>query len=236
MQSNDLLRAVLLFGPPGSGKGTQADLLSTKFGFVHLDSSMALEEWFRNVDDKDSVQVDGKKYYAGDERKLWETGILVSPPVVVHIMKEKIRQIHDARKSVVTSGSLRTLYEAKALFPLLEELYGKSNISVLYLKLDPEQSIYRNSHRRICELMRHSILANDETNKLSLCPLDGSPLIKREGLDSVETIKVRLKEYKERTEPVFEYVTNAGLSIVAIDSNQSVAEVFDSILQALGEK
>lgn len=222
------LRAVLLFGPPGSGKGTQADLLSARFGFVHLDSSRVLEEWFRNVLDSKYVEIDGKKYYAGDERKLWESGILMSPPVVAHLMKEKIRQVHGAGKSMVTSGSLRTLYEAEQLYPVMKELYG-GNISVFSLALHPEQSVYRNSRRRVCELMRHSILANEETKGLSRCPLDGSALVKREGLDDEETIKVRLKEYAERTKPVFEYLERMDISIKQVDGNQSVAEVFNDI-------
>jgi len=53
--------------------------------------------------------------------------------------------------------------------------------------------------------MRHSILFNDETKDLTICPLDGSKLVKREGLDDPKTIKVRLKEYAERTYPIFDY-------------------------------
>ena len=53
--------------------------------------------------------------------------------------------------------------------------------------------------------MRHSILFNKETENLTICPLDGSKLVKREGLDDPETIKVRLKQYKERTFPMVEY-------------------------------
>ena len=208
-------------------------MISTKFGFFHLDSSKALEEWFRNVDNSAAIEVDGRKYYALEERKLWEGGMLMSPPVVAHIMQEKIRQVHSSQKDVVTSGSLRTLYEAEHLYPILEELYKKENIRVFSLKLNAEQSIYRNSHRRICELVRHSILWNEETEKLSLCPLDGSRLVKRAGLDDVETIKTRLKEYAERTEPVFEYLAKNGIAIREIDGDRAVAQVFNDILEAL---
>ena len=232
--SNKSLRAVLLFGPPGSGKGTQADLVATRLGFFHVDSSKTLEEWFRNVDDEEAIEVDGQKSYALDERKLWEGGILMSPPVVAHIMQEKIRQVHSGGKNIVTSGSLRTLYEAAHLYPILEELYGKENIMAFFLKLDANQSIYRNSHRRICELVRHSILWNEETEKLLHCPLDGSTLVKRANLDDEETIKIRLKEYEERTEPVFAYLEGNGISIKEIDGNRSAAPVFHDIQHDLG--
>jgi adenylate kinase len=227
--SKEDLQIILLFGPPGSGKGTQADLLAAKFGFLHLDSSKALEEWFRNVQDEEYVEVEGKKYYALEERKLWEGGVLMSPPVVAYIMQEKIKQLHQSGKDIVTSGSLRTLYEAEYLYPIIEELYGKENLSIFSLKIDADQSIYRNSHRRICELMRHSIISSEETKNLTICPIDGSKLLQREGLDDAETIKVRLKEYAERTEPVFEYLQESGLVIKQVDGDRSVAEVFKDI-------
>ena len=226
--SKKSLQAVLLFGPPGSGKGTQADLLASYSGFYHLDSSKALEAWFRNVKDEDYVEVEGKKYYAGEERKLWEGGVLMSPPVVAHIMQEEIIHLRENGRNIVTSGSLRTLYEAEHLYPVLERLYGKDNIFVISIKLDADQSIYRNSHRRICELMRHSILSNAETESLTLCPVDGSKLMRREGLDDAETIKVRLKEYTERTEPVLEYLRDKHY-IKEINGDRSVAEVFRDI-------
>ena len=218
-----------MFGPPGSGKGTQAGLLADHSGFYHLDSSRALEAWFRNVKDEDYVVVEGKKYYAGEERKLWEGGILMSPPVVAHIMKEEIRRLHEAQRNIVTSGSLRTLYEAEQLFPFLKALYGDNNVVAYWIELDADQSVYRNSHRRICELMRHSILSNEETKNLAVCPIDGSKLMRREGLDNAETIKTRLKEYAERTMPVLDYLRSNGCPIREVNGNRSVASVFEDI-------
>ena len=76
--------------------------------------------------------------------------------------------------------------------------------------------------------MRHSILSNTETESLTLCPVDGSKLMRREGLDDAETIKVRLKEYTERTEPVLEYLRDKHY-IKEINGDRSVAEVFRDI-------
>ncbi|MCH7605042.1 nucleoside monophosphate kinase [Patescibacteria group bacterium] len=230
----DILKAVILFGPPGSGKGTQAELLSSKFGFFHLDSSKVLEEWFLNVKEEEYVEIEGEKYYAKDEKKLWETGILMSPPVVAYIMKEKINEVHDSmRKNLVTSGSLRTLYEAEQLYPVLEQLYGKEQTIAVSVQLKEEDSIFRNSHRRICELMRHSILYVPETENLTMCPLDGSQLVKRKGLDDPETIKTRLREYAERTSPALDYLKRTGVTIEDINGNQPVAEVFKDISKVI---
>ena len=81
--------------------------------------------------------------------------------------------------------------------------------------------------------MRHSILFNKETVKLTMCPLDGSKLVKREGLDSLETIKTRLVQYKERTLPLFEYFQNNNFNIKKVDGEKSVAQVHEDILRAL---
>jgi len=227
--SKKSLQAILLFGPPGSGKGTQADLLAAYSGFYHLDSSRVLEAWFRNVKDEEYVEVEGKKYYAGEERKLWEGGVLMSPPVVVHLMQEEIRHLHESGRNIVTSGSLRTLYEAEHLYPVLKTLYGEKHVMAYFIELDADQSIHRNSHRRICELMRHSILSNEETKNLTICPVDGSKLLRREGLDDAETIKIRLKEYTERTEPVLEYLRSEGCPVGDVIGERSVADVFRDI-------
>ena len=101
------------------------------------------------------------------------------------------------------------------------------------LEISAEQTIFRNSHRRICELIRHSILFNKETETLSNCPLDGSKLVRREGLDDPETIKVRLKEYAERTLPIFDYFEKHGLKINKVNGEQTVADVHKDIVEAI---
>ena len=117
--------------------------------------------------------------------------------------------------------------------PCLEKLYGKENINVLFLDLPREQTIFRNSNRRVCELMRHSILYIPENASLKRCPLDGSRLIHRND-DNVETIKVRLKEYEETTALLKDYYAKAGFDVKKINADQYVEDVFPEILAALG--
>ena len=80
--------------------------------------------------------------------------------------------------------------------------------------------------------MRHPILYSEETKELNYCPVDGSKLIRRE-LDNPETIKIRLKEYKERTLPIVEYFNRENLRVKKINGEQSVADVYGDILKAL---
>src|SRR3989338_2800527 len=224
-----------LMGAPGAGKGTQAELLSAKLNLSYLETAKLLEAKFWNAQEGESMEgVDGKAYDLLAEKNLWATGILCSPPFVTAVMNEKFRELYKEGKSLLLAGSPRTVYEAENELPLLEELYGKENIHVIILELSEEQTLYRNSHRRICELMRHPVLYTKETENLIMCPLDGSKLLRREGLDDPETIKVRIKEYQERTLPVISYFEQSGFEVQKVNADQSVADVFFDLFKTLG--
>ena len=81
--------------------------------------------------------------------------------------------------------------------------------------------------------MRHPILYSDETKGLKFCPIDGSELIKREGLDDIESIKVRIKEFEERTLPLIDFFEEEGLSVNEINGSNSPAQVFEEIMKFL---
>lgn len=224
---------IIIIGPPGSGKGTQAELLAERLNLYYLETSKILEEKFREKK-TNFIIVEGKKYYFKKEKKLWESGILCSPPFVTFLIKEKIKKLFKAKKNLVLAGSPRTLYEGEKIIPLLKKLYGSENIKVVLLKIAPQETLKRNRQRRICQLMRHPILATKkEFLKLSYCPLDGSKLLRRKGLDDPETIKIRLEEYKERTLPLIDYFKKQGLKVKEVNGERSVEEVFKDILKAL---
>jgi adenylate kinase len=222
---------IIIFGPPGAGKGTQAELLSEKLGYYHLESSKIIERCFKNESPGKVYSIDGKDYRVGDEIENWKKGFLASPPFITGLMLEEFKKLSQDQKSFILSGSPRTLYEAQKEMPVLSELYGEENIKIAMIEISPEVTIFRNTHRKICELMRHSILFNRETEKLTLCPLDGSKLVKRKNLDESETIKTRLVQYKERTLPLFEYFESHGYKVHKIEGEKSVAEVHKEILK-----
>ena len=227
------MKVIILLGPPGSGKGTQAGLLAEKFNLYHLETSKLIERIIKSAKKGDFIKINGKKYDLEKEKKLWREGILCSPPFVTYLIKEKIKELNKEKKGIVFSGSPRTLYEGKEIMPILEKLYGKKNIEIILIEVSIRESIFRNSHRRICELMRHPILYSRETKNLKICCLDGSKLIKRKGLDGPETIKVRLKEYKERTFPLFSYFKKGNLKVKKINGSVSPVTVFEKILKIL---
>jgi adenylate kinase len=227
---------IILLGAPGAGKGTQAGLLADKLGLYYFETSKILEESFNASQKQKYIEVKGEKYSYAHEKDLWTKGILCSPPFVSYLVNKKIKQLYKAGENLIIAGSPRTLYEGKEVMPVLEKLYGKKNIKIILIQVSAQESIFRNSHRRICELMRHPILYSKATEKLKFCPLDGSKLIKRKGLDDPETIKIRLVEYEKRTLPLVEYFEKRKLNVNKINGKGSVSNIFTIILKALDYK
>ncbi len=230
---------IILFGPPGAGKGTQSELISEKMGLYLFETSKILEREFKKAENlsEDSparwVEYDNQKFDTLDEKRLWKEGMLCSPPYVTYLCIKEFRRLHEEGDGLIIAGSPRTVYEAEKEMPVLEALYGKENIKIALIEITAETTVFRNTHRKICELMRHSILSNDETDTLTLCPLDGSKLVVRKDLDDPETIKTRLQQYKDRTLPLFNYFTSNGFDVHKVNGEQSVADVHAEILKVI---
>jgi len=224
--------AVIILGPPGAGKSTQAELLSEKFNFYHLETSRIIKRKINSSPRGSFVIIKGKKYYFSKEKKLFDSGLLCSPPFVVYLLKEKVREVFSEGGNVVFSGSPRTLYETKELLPFLKKNCPFENIKIINISLSPEKAIWRNSHRRVCSLIGHSILWNDETKGLSRCPLDNSKLIKRP-LDKPNIIKVRLREFEKRISPIMNYLKEKGFKVESINGDKAVDTVFEHILRII---
>jgi len=219
---------IMLFGPPGSGKGTQANLLAEKTGYYHFETSKIIERCFKQENPEKVYKIEGKEYKVKDEIEKWETGLLVDPPFVFQLLKERVKELASEGESIIFSGSPRTIYEAEKELPLFKKLYGK-NIQLILLEVNPETTIQRNSHRKICSLMKHNILFSPETENLKKCPIDGSDLASRFGLDDVETIKKRLEVFQAETYPVVAIVEKEGISVTKINGEQTISEVYNEI-------
>lgn len=230
-------KVIILFGPPGAGKGTQSELLSEKMGLHLFETSKILERKFREAEASPETErfvvIEGEKFDVLNEKELWKKGTLNSPPWVTYLVVKEIEKLFEQGEGIIFAGSPRTLYEAERIMPVLEKLYQKENIKIVLISITPEVTIFRNAHRKICELMRHSILFNKETENLTICPLDGSNLVKRKDLDDPEVIKVRINEYNERTFPMVEYFENNDFHVHKINGEQFVADVHKDILKAI---
>lgn len=219
-------------GPPGAGKGSQAELLAEKFDLYHWEASKIVGRMIEKAPKGAYLTVEGKRYYFAEQKKIRREGGVWEGPFVVHCLNKKLKELAKEGKGVVVSGSPRTVYEAEKFIPLWKKLYGAKNLKVILLEISPQESIWRNTHRRECELVRHSILYSKETAKLTRCPLDGSKLVKRKD-DTPEIIKRRLKEYKKKTLPIIEIFKKEGIKVKKIDGSGSIEAVFKRVLKAL---
>lgn len=219
-------------GPPGSGKGTQCEILSAKFNFYYLESSKIIDAKLTNMKEGDFEVADGKKYFLSEQRDLRHSGGIMSPELVTSWMTEKMKELAKEGRKMVIAGSPRSTYEAEKEMPLLKKAYGKENIITIVITLSEEEATFRSAHRRICSLVRHPILYYKETENLKVCPLDGSELIERKD-DNVDALKTRMKRYKEQTLPLLDYLKKEGYQVKEIAGRQTPAELHEDILKVL---
>ncbi|OGN03992.1 MAG: hypothetical protein A2746_00375 [Candidatus Yanofskybacteria bacterium RIFCSPHIGHO2_01_FULL_44_22] len=220
----DTKKIIILVGPPGSGKGTQAEMLADKFGLFNFETSKIIEEKFKNADPSDEV--------IATEKENWKLGKLVTPELVFEWIIDRVKELASEGKGIVFSGSPRTLFEVENELPIFEELYGRENIRAVNIKLTEGESVKRNSKRRICEKNRHPIPNFSEFENITKCPKDDSPVITRL-LDNAETIKIRYQTYLKETEPVPAFLREKGYNVLEINGEQSIEKVFEDILKQL---
>jgi adenylate kinase len=218
--------AVILYGPPGSGKSTQAAMLADRFGLIHFDTGKFLEaEVYDPVRQKEPA--------IRRERKHFEEGDLMTSNFVYREVSRAVRKLARAGWGIVLSGSPRTLYEAKRLAPLLEKLYGKKHIFIMILELPKRLSITRNSSRLVCTVCKRPLLAAYyPLRRARHCPYCGGRLYRRT-LDVPDVIRVRLREYKEWTTPVFAYLRSRGHSLHRVGGRAAPYKVLHAIARRL---
>ncbi|MDO8536923.1 MAG: nucleoside monophosphate kinase, partial [bacterium] len=119
---------VVLYGPPGSGKGTQANLLAHELDLIHFDTGRFLASVVHNPRRQ-------KEKVIQRERKLLDGGKLMTPSFVFREVARETKRLGETDWGLVFSGSPRTVYEAERLYPILEKFYGKKNIFIFIFKL-----------------------------------------------------------------------------------------------------
>ncbi len=216
---------IIIYGSPGSGKSTQADVLAKYFSLEHFNTGRTIEKIVHDESKKDDPIIQR-------ERQLFDSGILCTPEWVTEMVKKVVVDLRQAGQGIIFSGSPRTLYEAGQIIPLLEELYSQSNIHIFEIKVKPEMSIFRNTKRRVCERCGRALIYTVENEKMTSCSDCGGNLVTRT-LDASETIQIRLGQYTERTLPIFSYLRERGLEIVEVDGEPMPEEVTRYLLEKL---
>lgn len=221
-------KAVIVYGPPGSGKGTQAELLARKFNFIHFDTGRFIESVLRSPEAK-------KDKVLKREKALFDSGKLCTPSWVLAITVKEAKRIAKAGYNIVFSGSPRTLFEAfgegkqQGLVRTLLDAYGAGNVHVVLLNVRDATSIKRNSHRVVCSVCG---LAKLEHVSLPHCALCAGPMRTR-SLDNVEVIKVRLEEYRNRTYPIVKEMKKMKFKIINVNGEPLPYKVSESVVRAL---
>ncbi|OGC60050.1 hypothetical protein A3J33_04385 [candidate division WWE3 bacterium RIFCSPLOWO2_02_FULL_53_10] len=231
MDQNPHVGAILLMGPPGAGKGTQAFRLAEQFpNFVHFDTG---GEIYRRVTDPHFVD----DPLVQEQKEIYFGGKLNTPEWVAGLVAERIRFYSGKGQGVIFSGSPRTVYETQAVMPLLEEAYGKEQILVVALGVSLETITKRSRDRLVCRnnLCRYPAALAD---KGTPCPNCGKPLPAEQSEDEKwkwQGMETRFREYRERTLPAID-ILRAGYQTIAVDAEMSEEEIFAKISLAAHEK
>lgn len=211
---------VLLFGPPGSGKGTQAALLSDALRLPRVSTG---DIFRKNVKEETEL---GKQV-----REIMDAGGLVPDPLVNRIVEDRLVK-PDCAAGFILDGYPRTLDQAALLDGLLRHL-GQAKV-VVNLLVDYNVIIARITARRQCPVCgsSYNLVSNPPTSD-SVCDRDGSPLIQRED-DKEEVLRKRLETYNGQTVPVMDFFRANGYRLVeATGGNGAPEEVTARILERL---
>ena len=210
---------LLLMGPPGAGKGTQAVKLVEKFKIPQISTG----DMFRAAV-KEGTEL-GKKAKA-----CMDAGTLVPDEVTVGIVRERLAK-DDCRKGFILDGFPRTVEQAKALEKILDELNLKLT-KVLNIRVPAEFLIERAVGRRICKNCGATYHVKFNPPKADdSCDNCGGKLYQRAD-DNEETMKRRLSVYEDSTRPLIDYYEKVGL-YVEIDGRQPIEKVTDDLINVL---
>ncbi|MFQ6072589.1 MAG: adenylate kinase [Methanosarcinales archaeon] len=206
---------IVLLGPPGSGKGTQAEKINKKYNIPHISTGDILRE---NIKKNTELGRLAKSYM--------DKGELVPDSLLIDLIKERLNQ-SDCLQGYILDGYPRTIPQASAL----EKINKKLDI-VLNISVSDEELIKRLSGRRICKQCGASyhIIFNPPI-KNGICDLCGGDLYQRDD-DSEVAIKNRLKVYKKQTQPLIDYYSKKKL-LVTINGENEILKIFEDICVVL---
>jgi len=216
-----MLRCIVLLGPPGAGKGTQAQLVAEKLGLIHISSGNLFREHLH------------KNSALGQQARVYiDRGELVPDDLTISMVRERL-SLGDCQTGALLDGFPRTPAQAEALVDVLENLDGGVS-SVPYISVPTEVLIARLSGRWTCKAAGHIYHElHNPPRKAGICDYDGSELYQRED-DKAETVKRRIQVYLNQTEPLIEYYRDRGL-LVEVEGDQPINKVTESLLKALND-
>jgi len=213
---------IILLGPPGAGKGTQAKSISDKYSIPHISTG---DIFRKNISEKTPLGVKAKEYM--------DKGLLVPDELTIDLVKDRLSQ-EDCKKGFLLDGFPRTVKQAEALDEFINDK-GEKIDTALLIEVPRELILERMTGRRVCPSCGASyhIKFNPPKNE-GKCGICGADLIQRKD-DNEETVMDRLDVYDKQTQPLIAYYKSQNvLSIV--DGTLAIDKVFEDICSVLGER
>lgn len=212
---------IVLLGPPGVGKGTQAKVITETEGLPHISSGDLFRE---NIKNKTPLGIQAQAFIVKGE--------LVPDDITIDMIRNRLSQ-SDCKKGALLDGFPRTIAQAVALEKMLDEFGGKINL-VPYISAPESTLIERLSGRWTCRENGHVFHEKfNPPRESGKCDLDGSELYQRED-DKVDTVSKRIRVYMAQTAPLVEYFRNNGI-LVDIDGAQPIGNVTAQLMAVLGK-
>ena len=210
---------IVLLGPPGAGKGTQAEKISEVFHLTHVSTGDLFRE---NIRENTEL---GKK-----AREYTDNGLLVPDEVTIAMVEDRLKK-DDCKDGALLDGFPRTIKQAEALDKMLEESFGAKVTVVPCIEVNKEDLVKRISGRRMCK-NGHVFHIHTKPSKVEgVCDVCGEPLYQRAD-DNEETVYTRLNAYNESTAKLIDYYGNKGV-LRTVDGNKQIHEVTDAMLAVI---
>ena len=211
---------IVFIGPPGVGKGTQAELVAERTGLPHISSGDLFRE---NIKNQTQLGKEAQSYMTKGE--------LVPDSITISMVHDRLKK-DDCANGALLDGFPRTPKQADELEAILETLGGKVDF-VPFIFAQDQVLIDRLSGRLVCRENGHVFhVKNNPPKTDGVCDFDGSELYTRDD-DQVETIKHRIQVYLDQTMPLIEYYRNKNI-LVDIDGSREIETVTEDILKAIG--
>lgn len=211
---------LILFGPPGSGKGTQSQRIVGRFAMTHISTGDALRSAIRN-----------KTEVGLRAQKVMESGELVSDEIVTDILRDIIRPLRKETGSFLFDGYPRTVEQVACLEAICEE-FSLPAPAVINLEVPEETLILRLTGRRLCGSCGATFnIYFQPTRQAGVCDVCSGPLTKRVD-DEPETVRERLRVYHGQSSPVLKIYQERG-ALHSIEATGSADEVFKKIIRII---
>ena len=210
---------IVILGPPGAGKGTQADFIIDKYNIPHISTGDIFRE---NIKNGTELGQKAKSYM--------DKGLLVPDELVIDIVKDRLQR-DDCKEGFLLDGFPRTVAQAVSLDAELDK-NGTGLDKVVNIDVDSKILVDRAVGRRVCKTCGATYHVKYNAPKVEgVCDKDGTALIQRDD-DTEETVKTRIGVYFEQTSPLIDYYQAQGL-LLNVNGAQDIKKVFEDIVEGL---